>query len=331
LGRIRRESGSGPVDRAGPSITSKRPAETDPQGGVAPVPPKPARERFRELDRYRVEREWKRYEGTPQRALFRELRERFLDRHAHGSGPALEVGPGPGRFTTRVGGTAGERVLLDLSREALGYVRDHWASRSPEAPPALVLGDVTRPPFRPNRFRTVVALGNPLGFAESAALDALRGCLSMVAEGGTIVLEAVVGPGERSRYLTRLPTRATARLLRAPVAAVRPRVEREGFAVESRVPRPRQGFRRFSVGELRGLLEREGIEIVEALSVAPLLGLDPERVRAVSTDPKAWGHLLELEEEIGRTEGRRGVAASLLIAGVLQRSPRRPPPPDKRD
>ncbi len=186
-----------------------------------------------------------------------------------------------------------------------------------------MVGDVTRPPFRPNRFRTVVALGNPLGFAESAAIEALTGCLSMVADGGTIVLEAVVGPGESSRYLTRLPPGAMARLLRAPVPAARTRIEREGFKIEPRVPRPRQGFRRFSEGELWGLLESEGVEIVDALAVAPLLGFEPDRIRAVSGDPKAWGHLLDLEEDFGRTEGRRAVAASLLVAGVLRASPSR--------
>src|SRR5579864_6312733 len=53
---------------------------------------KPARDRFRTLDSYRAAREWLRYEGTPQRELFRELRRRFIERHTRLAGWVVDVG-----------------------------------------------------------------------------------------------------------------------------------------------------------------------------------------------------------------------------------------------
>lgn len=277
-----------------------------------------ARERFLRVDRYRVEREWKRYEGTAQRDLFRQLRERFLARHSVAGGHALEVGPGPGRFSPFVGSGPVDRVLLELSREMLRAVPSRWSVGSSDVPlPSLVQGDAIHPPFRPGTFGEVVALGNPLGFSEDAADAFLDAVLSLVAPGGTLVLETVAGPGERATYLSRLPPGAVRRLLAAPLRAVLPRVEREGFRPE---PPARgedgKGFRRFGPDEVRSRLARAGFETVEVMAVAPCLGFEPSRLDAVRPDPTSWDHLLDLEETIGRRPARQDPAAALLLAAV---------------
>ncbi|MCI4358268.1 MAG: class I SAM-dependent methyltransferase [Thermoplasmata archaeon] len=292
-----------------------------PSGASVPVETPSARGRFRHLDRYRVEREWRRYEGTPQRDLFRQLRERFLQRNARRSGRALEVGPGPGRFSPWVGIDPGKRVLLDLSEAALGYVRDRWAARSSAPVPALVRGDGVRPPLARGRFELVVALGNPLGFAGPQSERLLSECSALLAPGGILVLEAVAGTGARSRYLKRLPPKAVGRLMLAPPNALQARIEREGFEPILAPTRPHHGFRRFTEGDLRAEFQRAGVEWAESLAVAPLLGADPDRVREVSRDPRAWKNLLELEERFGRQVEHREVAASLLVAGVRAQAP----------
>ena len=51
------------------------------------------------------------------------------------------------------------------------------------------------------------------------------------------------------------------------------------------------------------------------MAIAPALGPDAARISAVRSDPKAWLHLLELEEELGRSSERwPGAAAALLAA-----------------
>jgi hypothetical protein len=273
-----------------------------------------ARERFRHLDRYRVDREWRRYEGTAQRDLFRVLRVRFLERHARRQGWALEIGPGPGRFSPRVGLDGRRRVVLDLSQEALLALGERW-STSPGAPlPHRIRGDAVRPPLRPGSFELVVALGNTLGFAGTDSGAWLDATLGLLRPGGTIVLESVAGPGESSAYLSRLPPGAVGRLFASPPAALRPRLAREGFRPRPEDAREGRSFRRLEEAELTEALARRGFEVTESIAVAPLLGADRMRVQAVAQDARRWANLLLLEEEFGRQEARRALAAALLVA-----------------
>ncbi|HEY6238855.1 MAG TPA: methyltransferase domain-containing protein, partial [Thermoplasmata archaeon] len=157
--------------------TSRHPAET------SQLP----RERFLRLDRYRVDREWKRYEGTPQRDLFRELRIRFLERHRARGRWSVDVGSGPGRFSPLVGESGGRAVQLDLSREMLSFARDRAGARSGRRPLDLVRGDVLRAPLRPGKFAEVAVLGNGLGFAGEASDRFLDAAIGLVAPGGTLL------------------------------------------------------------------------------------------------------------------------------------------------
>jgi SAM-dependent methyltransferase len=303
-----------------------RPGPTAPhratRAGRAPVEdasrprPSPAAVRFRDADRYRAEREWSRYEGTPQRELWRGLRERFLGRHANPSGWTLDLGCGPGRFTLALRTSPARTVAFDVSREMLRSAARHWELAAGSPPPARVLGEGRRPPFLDGGFGEVAVLGNTLGFA-GADSDRLReSAAALVAPGGTLLLEVAPGPGERSRYLARLPASSLSRLLRAPVRALLPRVEREGFDV---IPtrRSEEGeFRRIPAQEVRAVLEEEGWEVREVLAVAPALGALASRIEAIRSDAKAWDHLLGLEEELGRREDRWVRAAAVLVAAV---------------
>jgi hypothetical protein len=261
-----------------------------------------------------VEREWLRYEGTPQRDLFRELRLRFLARHAATPGGwTLDVGSGPLRFTSSIGGAGPRHVALDLSEEML-----RWESPGrgvgARAPIDRVRGDGVRPPFPPHSFCTVALLGNALGFAGRRSPDLLASSLGLIAPAGTLLIEIAPGPGEHSRYLTRLPQGAVGRLLRSPVPLVERRVQAEGFR-EDPVRRAEPGeFARWDPRELATEIGRRGFEVRETLAVAPALGSHPERVASVHPDAKAWSHLLELEERLGRDPDRWPGAAAVLLA-----------------
>ena len=274
-----------------------------------------ARSRFLHSDRYRVEREWKRYEGTPQRELFRSLRERFLVRNVGRSKWAVDIGSGPGRFTRWLGREGTRAIALDFSLGSLAYLTEKWP-RGADAPPPpdRVRADGARPPFLPESFGTVAVLGNSLGFAGASSDSVLASAGALVAPGGRLLLEVAPGPGERSNYLARLPAKAVSRLLRAPVRAVLPRVLREGFraeAVRKAVPGP---FRRIAADQLGDRLGSQGWRVLETVAVAPTLGPDAERIASTRADPRAWDHLLELEEEVGRDPRRWTLAASVLLA-----------------
>jgi SAM-dependent methyltransferase len=272
------------------------------------------RRRFLEWDEYRVEREWRRYEGTPLRDLYRQLRERFLARHRPTTpGRSLEIGPGPGRFIGLIGHPEDRVSLLELSRAMLQRIQAD-AGTGHGSLLDLVQGDAVAPPFRPAQFHRVVLLGNVLGFAEADARELLSRSSALVSPGGRLLLEFVAGPGERSRYLHRLPAGAIARLLAAPLRAVQPRVEREGF---DRVREKETGgrhFWRFTPSEVEAEVRRAGFDLREVIAVGPSLGNDSSKLGAIRAAPTAWAHLLELEEAIGRQPDRQREAAAILLA-----------------
>ncbi len=288
----------------------RRNGTNGPGGSRQSTAPTDVQRRFRELDGYRVEREWRRYEGTAQRRLFRELRKRFLERHRVRSGWALDLGSGPGRFLPHLGGAAARRVALDLSREMLSRIPAHGGIGGAEA----VRGDGFRPPFAAHAFAEVVALGNVIGFAGDRAEEMLGSAFGLTAPGGRLIVELVAGPGEKARYLARTPASELPHLFHAPLQTLRSGIEREGFALEPARRRDPGGFRR---GDPRRVVDRAravGAAVREAMAVAPLLGADAARVAAIAADPAAWSRLLALEEEFGRRAERHPGAAAILLA-----------------
>ena len=306
-----------PPDKASrPARPRKRPEEPSTKEPEASPTP---RERFVATDPYRADREWQRYEGTPQRDLFRQLRGRFLRRHAVDGGWAIDVGSGPGRFTPFLGGPSSRRVALDLSRAMLDEIPRRLGTYSPETVGSIarVRADSLQPPFSPD----VPGSGGPWqhprvrGREEPRDPYRVRGArrARRHADPGDRP-----GPGEMSRYLGRLPPRAVGRLMEAPPKAVIPRVDREGFLTE----RPRhegRSFRRWGALEVIRRWKPLGWEPVEVLSVAPVYGPDNARAEAVAREPRAWNHLLEVEEAVGRREERWTAAAAVLLAA--QRAP----------
>ncbi len=276
--------------------------------------PGSSRERYLEQDAYRVDREWRRYAGTAQRDLFRELRVRFIERHRSDGGWAVDLGSGPGRFSDSLGSADTPRVLLDLSPVALRTARESPRPiRRSRGAWHLVRGDAARPPLRPGGFGSALLLGNVLGFAGASWPEVAGAAGALVAPGGSLLLEAVAGSGERSRYLHRLPPGAAARALQGPAGWLRGRVDRDGFAEE---PGRREGagFHRILPRELERVFPPAEWTVRECLAVAPALGADPERAEAARRLPDAWRRLLELEESLGREAERIRRSAAYLVA-----------------
>ncbi len=318
--RERRDRGE---DRSPPRPRSRSRGEA-PKGGVPSRAQYRGSGRFQRAGPYEVEREWRRFEGTPQRELLRTLRERFLERALETSGPvarALEVGPGPGRFSPWVAQGARRVVLLELSPAMLeaalrsaprGPPVPRGSSRTPETVWEPLLGDARRLPLRRESFPRVVALGNVVGFAAPKGAALLRDLAETVAPGGTLIVESVGAVKERPRFLASLNGEGILALLaRTPLEEL-PRRLAEGWAPPSsdRSPRSpersREGelpssFQFLSASEVRGTLERCGLLVRRQRVMAPLLGDDPRRLLWVSErgGPRSWRALLQWEETAG--------------------------------
>jgi len=221
------------------------------------------------------------------------------------------------------------RVAVDIGPAMLRELEDRWESGRPHAPlPDLVRANALRTPFVSHAFGLVAALGNLLGFAEAQSDRLVEEVTRLVAPGGSVLLEVAPGPGERSRYLHRLPPTSVARLFRSAPGIVSGRIVREGFTVEPKRRAVPGEFRRFAVDELRARLESGGFRIAEVVAVAPALGADATRATAVAHDRKAWDHLLEVEERLGRSAERWPDAAAVLLAAEApSEGPRSPAPP----
>jgi SAM-dependent methyltransferase len=290
-----------------PSRGRPRPA---PETRHAPL----AAERFRKADAYRARREWQRYEGTGQRDLYRELRERFLTRHSVDEGWVLDLGSGPGRFLPFAGRGRVTRVALDLSREMLKLIPDAWVASGGFGPvPQRVRGNGLRPPFEDGKWAEVLAMGNTLGFAGPDAEALLDRAEALVAPEGTLLVEVAPSAGERSDYLSRLPASSLPRLFRAPMKAILGRLDREGFRKESARRPPEATFHRFAVTDLHERWRKGGWEVTETIAVAPCLGPDPIRIDALQRDAASWKRFQELEEEVGRRPARWTQAAAVLL------------------
>lgn len=227
----------------------------------------------------------------------------------------LDAGAGPGRFTHELGGPRSRRVALDLSLEMLRHGRARSVGRSrDEGAFDAVRADLASPPFAPGLFGQVVLLGNLLGYAAERGASLLHEAEGLVTPDGVLLLEIAPGPGERSRYLARLPPSAVGRLLASPPGAVVPRVLREGFVREPWRHRER-GFRRWSVAEIVEHYRELGWTVGEVLAVAPALGPDRSRLETVAgSTGRAWKRLLEVEERLGRLPPRWAEAAAVLVA-----------------
>jgi SAM-dependent methyltransferase len=199
----------------------------------------------------------------------------------------------------------------------LREIPERWPGRGTTVPwPDRVQGDGLRLPFPDGSFGVVAALGNLFGFTGDESDRLVESLVRTLAPGGTLLLEIAPGSGERSKYLRRLPPSSVARLLRSPPRVVAARIAREGFVAEPRRRKTPGEFRRVDPSVLRDQLVTFGLRVEEIVSVAPALGPDAVRADAVAGDAKAWEHLLEVEETLGRSPERWPASAAVLLAAV---------------
>lgn len=226
----------------------------------------------------------------------------------------VDVGSGPGRFLAFIGGPRTRKVALDVSAEMLSLLPRTWPEGERRgAMPDRVRADAVRPPFAKGTFSEVVVMGNTLGFAGRFAGRLLEEAEQLVRPSGVLVVEIAPASGERSQYLGRLPASSLARLFRSPLAAILGRLDREPFRREPPRHATPRTFRRMAAEELGERLRAGGWEVREMMAVAPALGPDAERIAALRPDPKSWGRLLDLEEEVGHRPGRWPEAAAVLV------------------
>ncbi|WP_448059058.1 class I SAM-dependent methyltransferase [Cellulomonas hominis] len=133
--------------------------------------------------------EWNRLAGDVAGRVSLEVHKRFLTRFVRPGVRVLEVGAGPGRFTTELAALGATAVVTDFSPVQLElnerYVGSTEAEAAVERRELLDVCDVSR--FADGEFDAVLAYGGPLSYAFEETEAALRGLLRVTARGGVLV------------------------------------------------------------------------------------------------------------------------------------------------
>lgn len=133
--------------------------------------------------------EWNRLPGDVAGRASLEVHKRFLARFVRPGARVLEVGAGPGRFTTELAALGATVVVTDISPVQLDLNRRHVGPTEAEAAverrELLDVCDVSR--FADGEFDAVLAYGGPLSCAFEETEPALRGLLRVTARGGVVV------------------------------------------------------------------------------------------------------------------------------------------------
>ena len=133
--------------------------------------------------------EWNRLAADVAGRVSLEVHRRFLARFVRPGARVLEVGAGPGRFTTELAALGATVVVTDISPVQLDlnkrYVSSTEAEDAVERRELLDVCDVSR--FADEAFDAVVAYGGPLSYAFEETEAALRGLLRITARGGVVV------------------------------------------------------------------------------------------------------------------------------------------------
>ena len=275
----------------------------------------------------RVQREWRRYSGVAWRVLARELRRRFLGRHLpRGAGWLLELGPGPGRFTSGIL-TAGARVAaLDLSLPMLKALGRRAARGRRSRALHRVRGAGEHLPFRNGAFRAAIAYGNILGFSGKGGDRLLAELARVVRPGGILVMDVASPVGSATEFLeTGARQRFLLRVLRDPKYYFVSRVLDAGDRGHQPYAPKRMGFFEFDFYTVTGAeaaVRKAGFRPVDRMALAPIGAFRDRLTTIARRDRAAWQRLIELEEHVGRRPGVLETGHGFALAAVRSRTRR---------
>jgi SAM-dependent methyltransferase len=171
------------------------------------------REAIRAYYDERGDAEWSRLEETPRGRVSFEVHRRFLTPFIRPNARILEIGAGPGRFTSELAALGASVVVTDLSSVQLDLHRLHLSGtpteRAVESRGMLDVCDTSSIPA--DSFDAVVAFGGPLSYSFEHTDDALAGLFRITKSGG-VVLASVMSLLGSWRYFLRGVTEETQRV-----------------------------------------------------------------------------------------------------------------------
>jgi SAM-dependent methyltransferase len=257
--------------------------------------------------------EWARFDKDARSRVALDVHRRFLRRHVPEGAYVLEIGAGPGRFTTELAEMGCRVVVSDISPAQLeANARRVGEAGLEEAVIERRLLDVRDLAVIPDEtFDAVVAYGGPLSYAFEHAEAALAGMLRVVRPRGQVVASVMELIGTLRMFVRIIPGYAAkGRLdeLKAVMATGDNRLDTGGHPC-----------RMFRWSEIEAMTQRLPCTILGSSASNFLSSGDPDLIAFIEQDHALWQLLLDWEEEYCREPGAVDSATHLLFA--LERSP----------
>lgn len=238
-----------------------------------------------------------------------EVHRRFLARHVRPGDRVLEVGAGPGRFTTALAELGARVVVTDLSPVQLDLNRTLVGATGAEAAverrELLDVADTTR--YGDGEFDAVVAYGGPLSYVFDEAGPALRGLLRVTRPGGTVVASVMSALGTWRHHLP-----GVVGLASAVGEDVNDRVLRTGDL--RHVPGAAHVCRMYRAGEVADLARAAGGRLVDASASGWAALGDPAALAVLESDPDRWARFLDHEVAACAEPGALDGGTHVLLA-----------------
>ncbi|MED7950710.1 class I SAM-dependent methyltransferase [Streptomyces sp. BE303] len=238
-----------------------------------------------------------------------EIHRRFLAPHLTKDQLVLEVGAGPGRFTTVLAEHGARVVVTDISPVQLHLNEANVAAagfeRAIEARHELDVRDTSR--FPDATFDMVLAYGGPLSYAFEQEREALAGLLRIVKPDGIVVASVMSLWGS---WRARFP--GTTQLAIRYGTDVTDAVIRTGDL--RHVPGMAHVCRMFTWEQLTALVTECGGEIL-AGSASNWASLeDPDVLAGIEDSPQLWERFLACETAACASLGARDGGTHILVA-----------------
>ena len=267
-------------------------------------------------DRYGIQ-EWERLEKTAYGRLQFALQWHFVEKYLPRGAKVLDAGGGPGRFAVELARAEAEVVLLDISPVQLEIAERKLRKAGEEIKSRVMLieGDICKLPFGEESFELTLAMGGPLSYVVERAEEALGELKRVTKRGGYIILSVMSNFG-RARFAVK---HKMLQYFREPEAydlwgLIERGIQGDHVPPERRTPH-RCKF--YTSGELRKLLEKVELEVLELAAIPSISAHLGEELEAFAGEPLAWGNLLRVEIRLCREPGLLDTGEHILV--VAQR------------
>lgn len=264
----------------------------------------PVRQLFDELG----EGEWDRFDKDALSRVSLELHRRFLRRHVADGSQVLEIGAGPGRFTTQLADMGCLVVVSDVSpvQLALNQRRVDEAGREASVLERRLLDIRDLSSVSDASYDAVVAYGGPLSYAFEQAEICLSEMLRVVRPGGRVVASVMDLIGTLRVFVRAIP-----------LYAANGRLEALGQVMatgDNRLDEGAHPCRMFRWREIEAMVDRLECRVLGASASNFLSSGDQQVVAHIEQDPVLWELLLEWEEEYCAEPGALDSGTHLMFA-----------------